>query len=145
MNATLRERIESRLALDPQTGCLLWPGAKANGYGQIKAGSRIAYVHRVMWELEHGPIPPGLVIDHVKTLGCTHRHCANVAHLELVTTAENNRRAAREQCKRGHLFDEANTRLYADKRRPQVRRICRTCSREDKRMRRQVARLGGAS
>lgn len=91
---SLRERLESRLVADPATGCLLWQGClNSRGYGCISVGGRIQLVHRVAWELENGPIPDGLPLDHGHARGCRHKHCANVAHLEPVTTAENNYRS----------------------------------------------------
>ena len=136
MRGTLRERLYARLMPDPETGCLLWPGAKGRkGYGQIRVsgrGSPMAAVHRVAWELAYGPIPPGLVIDHVRAWGCRHNNCANVAHLELVTNRENLLRGdtiiaaaiAKTHCPQGHPYDEINT--YVN---PAGSRCCRTCKR----------------
>ncbi len=99
-------------------------------------------VHRVMWELLEGPIPAGLTLDHLchnadpQCAGgksCVHRRCANLAHLEVVTTGENSLRgralaavnAAKTHCDSGHPYDEANT-YY----RPHGGRSCRACRRE---------------
>lgn len=91
---TLRERLYSRLVPDPVTGCLLWTGClNSRGYGCIGVGGKSQLVHRVAWELEHGPIPESLTIDHVYDRGCRHKRCANVAHLEPVTRAQNCRRS----------------------------------------------------
>jgi HNH endonuclease len=128
--ATVRERLYARLVPDPETGCLLWTGScTPQGYGRIRVGDRETFVHRVAWELENGPIPDGLEIDHVKARGCRHRNCANIAHLEAVTHAENCRRGdvgkhrrRRTHCKRGHLLDEASTYTL-----PDGRRSCRIC------------------
>jgi hypothetical protein len=68
-------------------GCLQWTGAiDDNGYGEfgIPQG-KIVYAHRYAWELDRGPIPKGLQIDHL----CRNRGCVNVDHMELVTLAEN--------------------------------------------------------
>ena len=70
--------------------CWLWTGAStALGYGQFSGGQgRLVYAHR--WSYEHhvGPIPEGLVIDHL----CQTPSCVNPEHLEPVTQAENVRR-----------------------------------------------------
>jgi hypothetical protein len=121
----VRERLLSHLIIDWETGCLLWDGrVDGKGYGYIKVGSRSdgtrhsVGVHRLAWELENGPVPDGLEVDHVKARGCRYRHCANVAHLEPVTHRENVMRgdtlaaanAAKTRCIRNHEYDLINTR-----------------------------------
>lgn len=85
--------------------CLIWTGSKktAWGYGQFQWGgfkgpNRSA--HAFAWESVHGPIPPGLTVDHL----CRVTSCVQVTHMEVVTRAENFRRAneARTDCKKGH-------------------------------------------
>lgn len=136
----LRARLYERMApcTDPDCDCLLWGGRlNEQGYGFIYAEDRRVKVHRAIWELEVGPIPDGLTIDHVKAQGCRHRHCASVGHLEPVTQAENNRRsngpfalnAAKTHCDSGHEFTEANTYWRNG-------RNCRACDRDRKRVRR---------
>jgi hypothetical protein len=44
--------------------------------------------HRAFYEDYRGPIPPGLVIDHL----CRVRLCVNPSHMEIVTRGENTRR-----------------------------------------------------
>jgi hypothetical protein len=77
-------------------GCWLWTGAiNHNGYGIFAVdGKKVARAHRVAYELEVGPIPFGLHLDHVEERGCTSRACVNPAHLEPVTQRVNNERAA---------------------------------------------------
>jgi hypothetical protein len=133
-------RFWSRVNISYASKCWLWQGqATSNGYGVIGSGPKPAhniYVHRLAWELEHGPIPAGLEIDHL----CHVRLCVNPGHLAVVTHAENNRRsptvstmhANQTHCVRGHLFDEANT--YRPPGAPQSRR-CRICDAERDRRR----------
>jgi HNH endonuclease len=72
----------------------------------------MAYAHRVAYEMWFGPIPDGLVIDHL----CRNRACVNPAHMEPVTHRENllrgtgasARQAAKKTCIRGHEFDVRN-------------------------------------
>lgn len=84
---SLRERLEARI--DRSGDCWVWTGNRTSaGYGQVWARRRMLLVHRVVYEQLVGPIPEGLVIDHL----CRNRSCCNPAHLEPVTTAENVRR-----------------------------------------------------
>lgn len=111
-------------------GCWNFTGrVNPAGYGMIKWRRRHWRTHRAVYELLVGPIPEGLVIDHL----CFNKRCMNPAHLEAVTARENTLRqiaagrhrsvakAALNRCTRGHAFDEANTYRHGGKRR------CRTC------------------
>lgn len=120
--------LEDRLfpRIDADGPCWLWTGAiNPNGYGVINLGGRdagTAPVHRVVWELLVGLIPPGLDLDHL----CRIRHCCNPDHLDPVTRAENVARgsyaAGRPRGFRcGHPDTPENT---ADTGR---NRTCRTC------------------
>jgi len=94
------------------TECWEWRGASNRGYGYLYTGwaeradgtrhDRFTQAHRFSYELMVGPIPPGLVIDHL----CLNKGCVNPAHLEPVTIAENTTRGAvsRTHCRRGHPF-----------------------------------------
>lgn len=85
--------VEYLLTRTTQTprGCIEWAGARTTrGYGRIGRYDRERYTHRVMWELTNGqPIPPGMVVRH----RCDNPPCLNPEHLELGTTADNNRDA----------------------------------------------------
>lgn len=84
IGATLRRR--SRVV---ESGCWLWTGALRDGYGRVKFnGSVTQEAHRASYEFHIGPIPEGLVIDHL----CRNRSCINPSHLEPVTQGENIRR-----------------------------------------------------
>lgn len=82
-----------------EDGCWLWLGGinPVNGYGSFNLldGPRrtTARAHRFAYELVFGPIPEGLEVDHVREVGCIHRHCVRPEHLEAVTHAENVRRS----------------------------------------------------
>lgn len=110
-----------------------WPylGAKSRkGYGgfTLSWGHSIP-AHRYAYELIRGPIPEGLVLDHL----CRNPSCCNPWHLDPVPDRINILRgeglAAQEarqtHCKRGHPFDEANTKLTR-----RGSRGCRACMRE---------------
>jgi len=106
------ESIAAKLArlTDPiptSAGCLLWTAyLDRHGYGQLRDRGRTLYAHRAAWELANGPIPNGLVIDHL----CRVPACVNVEHLRVVTRAFNvmigeslpARNARKERCLRGH-------------------------------------------
>lgn len=108
---------------DPIFGCeLVTSRLDRDGYayhGRSRA-------HLVAWISAHGPIADGLEVDHI----CRRRRCVALAHLELVTRSENEKRkgwryrAKRTHCKNGHEL--ANTAMIT----PEGGRICRTCSKE---------------
>ena len=71
--------------------CWLWPGAKdRTGYGVIGFNGRMQKAHRVAYELHVGPIPDGLMLDHI----CHTRDCFNPTHLEPVTNGQNGQNRA---------------------------------------------------
>ncbi len=118
-------------ALADGTGCWVWQRSKRDGYGQMWVGGTTVGTHRLAYEIVKGPIPKGLEIDHL----CRNRRCINPDHLEAVTGRENILRgegapaqnARKTHCKRGHLFDEANTNIATGERAGE--RNCRECKR----------------
>lgn len=65
--------------------CWEWTGWRLHGHGIIGWKYKRVFVHRAIWEELVGPIPDGMVIDHL----CRNRACANPDHLEPVTLREN--------------------------------------------------------
>lgn len=86
----LPERLQNKLAQDPETGCWVWVAKwnSGNGYGKVSWKNKPWMAHRLVWTLLVGPICPGLVLDHVKEL-CSRRDCCNPTHLSPVTPALN--------------------------------------------------------
>lgn len=124
-------KLERGVVVDEATGCWNWTGSAARGYGTMtvtrayKQSAR-EYVHRASYELHVGPIPDGLVIDHL----CRNTLCCNPEHLEPVAQSENVRRGEAPSqtiykdathCIRGHEFTPANTMRAAKGRK------CRAC------------------
>lgn len=82
------DRADERLArqTDRTGDCWNWTGSiSSGGYGTLTVHGLFKYAHRLAWELDHGPIPDGLVIDHK----CRNRRCVRPDHLHVVTTKEN--------------------------------------------------------
>lgn len=79
------------------TNCLLWNGCKAGrGYGVIGWEGKQAYIHRVVYQLEH----PNEVLDVVRHT-CDTPNCWNIEHLINGTTAEN---IADKVSKKRHIY-----------------------------------------
>jgi hypothetical protein len=71
-------------------GCWQWTASvTSKGYGMVSVSGTSRRAHRVAYELLIRRIPEGLQIDHL----CRNTSCVNPAHMELVTAAENLRRA----------------------------------------------------
>lgn len=67
-------------------GCWAWKGAKTpTGYGVVSIERRARKAHRYSYLHLVGPVPDGLVLDHL----CRNRACVNPAHMEPVTQRTN--------------------------------------------------------
>jgi HNH endonuclease len=122
----LNERLMEKVVWNgDEDECWTWQAALNNrGYGVIGERHMPRLAHRVSYEHFVGPIPDGLVLDHL----CRVRHCVNPAHLEAVTQQENTRRGERAQrthCPHGHEYSPENTAVRKD-----GSRECRQCVRE---------------
>ena len=110
-----------------EDGCWIWTGAATKGYGQFKIAGRQLAAHRVSYEAHVGPIPDGMVLDHL----CRKTLCVNPEHLEPVTNAENIRRGrvgerekSKTHCPAGHEYNDENTYSWKN-----GWRQCRICKR----------------
>lgn len=124
----LPESLNRKVMRDPFGCWTIFGYLDKDGYGVTKAGgSRIPRrAHRVVYELLIGPIPNGMVIDHL----CRIKNCVNPDHLEVVTIQENNRRgvqgALKQTCAFGHPWNEENIRQI--KTGPRTgKRYCKSC------------------
>jgi HNH endonuclease len=143
---TAPERFWQRVDRRGPNECWPWTGEiVTGGYGVFRPlgrRSRRVRAHRWLWEQLHGPLPPGVVLDHLchtpecvvvsRAVGCPHRRCMNPAHLAPATNRENvtrgngwaGRKARQTHCIHGHPL--TGTNLYVD---PGGRRHCRECKR----------------
>lgn len=118
------------------TPCWIWGGYTGNGgYGQVLVDSsrRKGNVHRVAYEHIIGPVPKGLLLDHL----CRVPACLNPDHLEPVTCRENIRRGIKgvltTHCPQNHEYTPENTSWQRHAR--GISRRCKTCHREKERAR----------
>lgn len=77
---------------DPNGGCWLWGRPlRKDGYAQVAISGKNHLLHRVSWEISHGPIPfgegpHGTCVCH----RCDVRSCINPLHLFLGSNRDNN-------------------------------------------------------
>lgn len=120
------ERFWKYVTPEPNSGCWLWSAfVDSSGYGAFSVGldwqatdkkSRIHKAHRVSYEINVGPIPEGLQLDHI----CRVRSCVNPDHLRPVTAQQNiqyagpyisaaHRNRKKTECPHGHPYSPENT------------------------------------
>ena len=75
----------SRALKDAPQGCLNGGGG---GYTTIALDGVRLQVHRVIWEMFNGPIPKGLVIDHIDS----NRQNNKISNLQCITMAANSQK-----------------------------------------------------
>lgn len=110
-----------------ESGCWNYNAARnRDGYTRILADGKRVGTHRYAYDLLVGPIPDGLVIDHL----CRNPWCVNPDHLEPVTqrinvlrgTAPAAANARSTHCSNGHEFSATNTYMNGN------HRQCRICT-----------------
>lgn len=113
--------------VDKTDTCWNWTAGTYNeGYGVFVIKSQSYTVHRLSYEMEHGPIEPGLHIHHI----CENKLCVRPDHLEAITPGAHNgihKRATATHCPQGHPYSEDNLAWTGPDKRW---RRCRTCLRE---------------
>ena len=114
--------------------CWEWDGAHdRDGYGLVSPPAMtIQFAHRIAYAAAYGPIPKGMVIDHM----CRNRGCWKPGHLRTLTNAQNVLddnseaftaiNARKTHCIRGHALEGDNLIPYYLK---QGRRKCKACAR----------------
>ena len=130
------DRVYAKISPEPNSGCWLWTGAISDtGYANASLvinGKRVTKnIHRLLYQLERGPIASGLQIDHL----CRNRGCVNPDHLDLVTPRENTMRGAgpklaaeyqraKTHCPQGHEYSEGNLYIYKGRKGNDCRGCC---------------------
>jgi hypothetical protein len=127
--------------------CIKWHlYIRNNGYGQANINKRHMMAHKLVWIQANGPIPKGMVVDHICHTeavakgeckggwSCEHRSCVNLEHLRLITQKENVMAGIhnidnRSHCNQGHPFVKENIMV-----RKNGKRECAECNRERARM-----------
>jgi HNH endonuclease len=123
--------------VDKSGECWIWLAGKSDkGYGSFGIGKGISPIraHRYSYEETNGPIPTGLVLDHL----CGRKDCVRPSHLEPVSNAENLRRGdvgaqnaahhrAKTHCRNGHEYTEDTVRMQVRKTRGVLVRMCLIC------------------
>lgn len=135
------EKFWKHIRVEVPDGCWLWTGdTDKEGYGLLRPyGNKGMHcrAHRFSYEYFLGPIPGNLPLDHL----CDTPPCVYPYHLEPKTQRANVLRgigpsavnARKTHCKRGHPFDEENTRIFQGKYGPGKR--CRACANEKQQQR----------
>lgn len=119
-------------ALDLSKPCIQAPGHRdSGGYAEVTLIGRAekrTRAHRMAYEREYGPVPPGLAIDHAchnedadchGGASCLHRGCIEPAHLRAVSNRVNTlagkgfvaKNARKTHCKNGHALTPDNVDL----------------------------------
>lgn len=126
-----------------EDGCWIYQrSTDGNGYGFVWDRTRMRRTHIVTYEHVNGPVPPGLMLDHL----CRVPGCVRPSHLRAVTPKENALapgalsfsavNSKKTHCLRGHAYDTINTHIDSE-----GRRRCRQCVREQSR-RRYIKKVG---
>lgn len=119
-----------RVRLNRESGCWEWTAGRhgETGYGAFSTGPNSYGAHRVSYCTFKGPIPRGLVVDHI----CNNRICVNPHHLKLATIGDNAKRGERSpqginarktHCIYGHELSGANLITKRN-----GKRRCRICT-----------------
>ena len=78
------DRIMAKVRIEP-SGCWIFMGATAGGYGAIGIDRITKSPHVVTYEDKYGPVPPGLELHH---FFCNTKLCCNPDHVKPVTRSE---------------------------------------------------------
>lgn len=82
---TEAERFWSKVDQRGPEECWPWLAARRGRYGFFNVPPTTIGAHRYAYQAAHGPVPEGLVVDHM----CRNSICVNPNHLQAVTVSEN--------------------------------------------------------
>lgn len=125
----LPERFWTKV-LQARSGCWIWTSAwTADGYGKFSLRGKMVRAHRLAFGVLVRAVADTEHVHH----DCPNRLCVNPEHLRAMPAVEHNGHGRRDMthCRRGHAFDEINTRISA-----RGARECRECERARKRRQR---------
>jgi hypothetical protein len=127
MRATMQARFWRTVEQRGSDECWLWTGraavARGARYGTLVVEGRRRQAHRVAALL--AGIIESLDVDLDVHHTCENKLCCNPAHLEPLPHREHMARHRLSECKRGHPFDAANTKITRN-----GKRRCRACGRD---------------
>lgn len=78
--------------VDKSDDCWLWTRGTRHEYGVFWVGNQAYQAHIYAWEITHGPVPEGKILDHRCRVGL----CVRPDHLRPVTYLENGQNKSRE-------------------------------------------------
>ena len=81
---------------------------KKEGYIQVKLEDRIAYAHRIIWEMFNGEIPKSMEVDHINDNRADNR----IENLQLLTRNQNSLRISSS---RGYYWNKLMKKYHASK------------------------------
>ncbi len=140
LGLSYEDRILKRVVIN-SNGCWIWQkNINADGYGTVRVDHKSWLAHRYSYTAFVGPIPDGLVIDHL----CRVRSCCNPDHMEPVSIRTNILRGKHPNivlhngntCAKGHKIIDNNISVRSDGR---IR--CKMCINESARRRRANAAI----
>lgn len=122
------ERIIAWADRDPETGCLVSRySVGSHGYAQAWDGVTVVLAHRIVWEFNNGPIPPGMTVDHGGA--CFNRRCEEIAHMRLLPNLENARRTNGRDWPLGTCINGHGPEFWKPKGPERMKGYCSECRR----------------